>query len=637
MQSGQLIPTDRRYWITAIISLFVICMLAFTVSLSTIAQKMSLPFSATYVTDSSETITGELPADITQQFPDAIWKPLINDNLGLSNDTHWIRVSLDSIKPGSQYLLEANYSLIDEIDVWVFNADVNGAIDISEPLATYSTGDMRSFDQRVIKHEQFLFPIAGDNEHMLIVLRVQSDGPIKLPIRVWQYADFISYNSAHQLFLGLFFGYMLAMALSNLFLFATTRNKIFAVYAGYVIGLALVIAALQGVGFRFFWPDSPWFQQKGLMLFACVTLALVIVFSIQVLDLKRNSPRAYLLLSIAKFIYVGVFALAFVLPYTPLLITVLIMMAITSPVILLASLYLAIQGNSIARYFSAAWLVVLFSGVVLTTENLGVYNLPLNANYLLMVGAIAETILLSLALAIRFSTQFEETERAKTLALENERQAMAAKDELLKVQEASQQDLEYRVEERTLELEIAMRELSEANQELERMSAIDPLTGLMNRRYFDKRLLAEARRSRREHRQLTLAMLDIDFFKKINDNYGHPAGDECLRVFSQLLQTHIKRPSDVICRYGGEEFVVILPATEIDGATVLMERVRDALEQTVVEFEGEKIKMTVSIGVTARVITSDDQKEGLLGFADQLLYKAKQNGRNRVIAETFDE
>jgi diguanylate cyclase (GGDEF)-like protein len=612
-------------------------MLAFTVSLSTIAQKMSLPFSATYVTDSSETITGELPADITQQFPDAIWKPLINDNLGLSNDTHWIRVSLDSIKPGSQYLLEANYSLIDEIDVWVFNADVNGAIDISEPLATYSTGDMRSFDQRVIKHEQFLFPIAGDNEHMLIVLRVQSDGPIKLPIRVWQYADFISYNSAHQLFLGLFFGYMLAMALSNLFLFATTRNKIFAVYAGYVIGLALVIAALQGVGFRFFWPDSPWFQQKGLMLFACVTLALVIVFSIQVLDLKRNSPRAYLLLSIAKYIYVGVFALAFVLPYTPLLITVLIMMAITSPVILLASLYLAIQGNSIARYFSAAWLVVLFSGVVLTTENLGVYNLPLNANYLLMVGAIAETILLSLALAIRFSTQFEETERAKTLALENERQAMAAKDELLKVQEASQQDLEYRVEERTLELEIAMRELSEANQELERMSAIDPLTGLMNRRYFDKRLLAEARRSRREHRQLTLAMLDIDFFKKINDNYGHPAGDECLRVFSQLLQTHIKRPSDVICRYGGEEFVVILPATEIDGATVLMERVRDALEQTVVEFEGEKIKMTVSIGVTARVITSDDQKEGLLGFADQLLYKAKQNGRNRVIAETFDE
>jgi diguanylate cyclase (GGDEF)-like protein len=253
----------------------------------------------------------------------------------------------------------------------------------------------------------------------------------------------------------------------------------------------------------------------------------------------------------------------------------------------------------------------------------------------MMVGVIAETLLLALALAVRFSAQYKESQRAKQLAIESEREAMRAKDELLKLQEDSKQALEYSVEERTLELEIAMRELSEANAELERVSAIDPLTNLMNRRYFDKRLLAEARRSRRENRPLTLAMLDIDFFKKVNDNYGHPAGDECLRQFARLLQAHIQRPSDVICRYGGEEFVVIMPATELEGGLKLMEKVRIDVANTPVLFEGKEINMTVSIGLSSKVIVSDDEKAELLSFADQLLYKAKQNGRNQVIAEAF--
>ena len=502
-------------------------------------------------------------------------------------------------------------------------------------LATFSAGDARPFSYRPIQHEQFLFPVHGIAQDITIIVRIQSEGPIKAPLRIWKKADFIEYSGAHKLFMGLFFGYMIAMALSNLFIYATTRNSTFAVYTGYVLSIAMVTATIHGIGFRYFWSESIWFQERAIAFFACSTLILIITFSIQVLDLKKTSINAFRLLRAVRYTFFLLIGLSFILPYSLLLQSILIMIALTTPVILFSSFMLAIKGNLIARYFSGAWAALLISGIGLTLENLGVYELPMDSSYLLMVGAITETLLLALALAISFSSQYREAEAARALAIKNERDALAAKDELLQLQEETKQALEYSVTERTLELEIAMRELSEANRELERLSAIDPLTGLMNRRYFDKRLLGESRRSRRERRALSLAMLDIDYFKKINDSYGHLAGDECLKVFASILQEQVKRPADIVCRYGGEEFVVILPATELDGASVLMEKVRLAVQESVTKFEGNNIQMTVSIGLTSSISESDEAPELLLAHADKLLYKAKEGGRNQVVAQAF--
>lgn len=641
MQSTQVIPTDRSYLLAAMVSLFVIALLTFTVSLSSEVEKQSLGFEAHFIVQTPFLLNEqgipepELSAETINFQPEVRWKALVEANFGLSKDTHWIRIKPSALTIGEEYFIEVSYGLLDQIDVWVYaNQGQNGEAVLS-PVSSFSTGDRLPFSERPILYEKFLFPLQAMSEDMIVVMRVKSKGPVKVPTRIWEKADFIAYKGSHQLFMGLFFGYMIAMALSNLFFFATTRNKTFAVYTAYVTGLALIVATLQGIGFRFLWPNNIWLQEKAVVLFASATIVLVIIFSMQVLDLKNTSPRAHKLLWVARSLFMLLFLSSFLLPYAFLLQTILIMMAVTSPIILATSVSLAMQGNLIARYFSAAWLVLLFSGVALAIENFGLFALPLDASYLLMVGAIAETLLLALALAVRFSAQYKESQRAKRIAIESEREAMKAKDELLKLQETSKQALEYSVEERTLELEIAMRELSEANAELERVSAIDPLTNLMNRRYFDKRLLAEARRSRRENRPLTLAMLDIDFFKKINDHYGHPAGDECLRQFARLLQAHILRPSDVICRYGGEEFVVILPATELEGGLKLMEKVRTDLANTPILYEGKEINMTVSIGLTSKVIVSDDEKVELLSFADQLLYKAKQSGRNKVVAEAL--
>lgn len=197
-------------------------------------------------------------------------------------------------------------------------------------------------------------------------------------------------------------------------------------------------------------------------------------------------------------------------------------------------------------------------------------------------------------------------------------------------------DLNYRLGERNLELEIALRELSDRNQELERLSAIDSLTGLMNRRYFDKRMLAETRRSKREQTPLGIALLDIDHFKKINDKYGHLCGDHCLKEFSKILQDEIKRPSDTISRYGGEEFVMILPNTDQDGVYQLLERIRARLEKTVIYFEVNQFVMTVSIGGCSRIVENDSENISLIGFVDNLLYKAKESGRNKTIVKPFE-
>ncbi|MFC3122360.1 sensor domain-containing diguanylate cyclase [Agaribacter flavus] len=627
MDVNILLSKNKSYWIAGIVAIFSICLLALTNSLTNSGEIKSLHFSTEYL--ASDKSTTGLGISSIKQEAGLPWLSFDGANIGLSDEPYWFRSSIALPVPNKHYLIEVDYGLLDKVELWFVEPESKAVVQ------DYTVGDSLPFSERPIQYEKFLFPLPSGFDELEVYFRIQSEGPIKAPIRVWEKSDFIEYSGAHNLFMGIFLGYMLAMALSNLFIYATTRNHTFAIYTGYVICFALVVATIHGVGFRYFWSEHVWLQQRAVAFFACATLFLIIQFSFSILSLKKASPLVYRVLNAVKYIFVILFFAAAVLPYTGVLQAILIMIAVTTPVILIAGISLSMNGNLIARYFTAAWAVLLVSGITTTIENLGVFELEIDASYLLMVGATIETMLLALALAISFSDQFKETELARAAAIENERQAMVAKDELLKVQEEAKRSLQYSVEERTLELEIALRELSEANNELERMSAIDPLTGLMNRRYFDKRLLAEMRRSRREQTPLTVAILDIDFFKKVNDKFGHLGGDECLKVFSRVLQDIIKRPADVICRFGGEEFVAILPNTELEGACKLMQRLRLAVEDTVIKFEDKEIRITVSIGVTSRVVESNDEQEMLIAFADKLLYQAKQSGRNKVVSDTF--
>lgn len=170
----------------------------------------------------------------------------------------------------------------------------------------------------------------------------------------------------------------------------------------------------------------------------------------------------------------------------------------------------------------------------------------------------------------------------------------------------------------------------------------DVLTGWNNRRYLQVRLVEELARARRDASGLVCLMLDIDHFKKVNDSYGHAAGDAVLRELAQRIESQV-RVSDVAARYGGEEFVVLLPGTEIESGTLLAERIRKAVSANPIEIGGgNSITITVSIGIAsiAPIRDGDDLKttsESLLARADVALYSAKSSGRDRVAAEHADQ
>jgi diguanylate cyclase (GGDEF)-like protein len=165
------------------------------------------------------------------------------------------------------------------------------------------------------------------------------------------------------------------------------------------------------------------------------------------------------------------------------------------------------------------------------------------------------------------------------------------------------------------------------HEEIYRMTIVDGLTQIHNKRYLQEALEREVMRARRHGRELAVLMFDIDHFKRINDQYGHLAGDHVLRELARVVQTRVRR-DEVFARYGGEEFALILPETSLEGAAQLAEILRDKIEKHTFVFQGERIPVTISMG--GAILREDDTGTDLVKSADTKLYEAKRSGRNRV-------
>ncbi len=188
-------------------------------------------------------------------------------------------------------------------------------------------------------------------------------------------------------------------------------------------------------------------------------------------------------------------------------------------------------------------------------------------------------------------------------------------------------------------ISLEAEQLAAANAELTRLSNVDGLTGVANRRLFDDFFVAEWQRAVRSKQPLTVIMADVDHFKLYNDTYGHQAGDECLRQVASALSGGIQRATDLVARYGGEEFAVVLPDTDAGGAVAVAERLRAAVEGLGIPHAASKVRpvVTVSLGAASVLPEADGQPLAVIARADQALYKAKQLGRNRVVTEADQE
>ncbi|MAF83856.1 MAG: diguanylate cyclase [Chromatiales bacterium] len=194
----------------------------------------------------------------------------------------------------------------------------------------------------------------------------------------------------------------------------------------------------------------------------------------------------------------------------------------------------------------------------------------------------------------------------------------------------------YVISNREEEIRTRTRELEEANTTLERLSREDSLTGLANRRWFAQFLAQAWRTALRKKQAISILIMDIDDFKAYNDNYGHQKGDECLKLVAQAIHKSVGRASDLVSRYGGEEFVVVLGETPLEGALKIAEQIRAAVEALGIVHKDAKFHpyVTLSIGVTSSLPSHDTQPETVLIAADRAMYNAKHEGKNRVAYST---
>ena len=563
--------------------------------------------------------------------PSQAWTNIGSSNFSLSSKPHWFKVALPETA-NDQHLIEISFANLDYVDLYFLpDTCTNGEC----AAAVYRSGDKFSFAEREVPHDQLVFSIPKSKTPLRLFIRVQTEGSLKVPIKLWSNEEYIRYIGSHRVFIGVFYGFMVAITLINLFLFITSRNPITLLYTGYIVSLSLMLATSQGLSYRFIWPNAEGWQQQAILFFSATMIFFSTSFTAQVLRLKQEHPNIHRFFNAVRIVIVIYLVLTLLLPYSLIAETITLLILMAMCLVLFSNIYVAIKGNPVAVYLSAAWCSLIFSALLGIADSLNWISLNLDPSYLLMSSAVIETLFMALGLAMLFNQQRKEASAAHRVAQQQKQKAIEAKKDLLRLQLESKEKLEYAIDERTYELEIAIRELNEANHELERKNSIDSLTNVANRRMYDKRIAAEARRSRREKTPLAIVMLDLDHFKLVNDTFGHQCGDQALVHFAEILKRCVKRPSDLICRYGGEEFVLILPNTDIKGASVLAENIRSTTENSTLQCEQKQIKLTVSAGVTCRVIASDEEYELLHAFADKLLYQAKESGRNQIAAQDY--
>ncbi len=536
-------------------------------------------------------------------------------SFGFSSHTYWFRFSIPPQNLAS--LLELDYALLDDIYFY--------RIQEGKVVETLFTGDKRRFSERPILHRAFLFPIPSAQSKQDIVLRVRSSSAIQLPLTLWPEQTFFEHDQYRFAEHGLYYGIVLVMALYNLFLFIRLRDSAYGFYVVYVLTFAVVQLSLTGFAYQFIWPNLPEWNEKSVAIIAPLGFSASIIFVCNFLKLDTYHPRIYKFFIFQTFIGLLISALSVSLPYQLMIPYVASLSIVTCLSILIISYYVMLKSMyKYAIYFSAAWSFLLVGIVILAMNKFGFIPRNLFTESAAQIGSAIEIILLSFALAERLYDAMQRRFIA-------EKESIHIKEELILTQQKQYQELEVQVQSRTQDLQVALEKVKTLNDELSDLSTMDQVTGVRNRRYFDDMLDKEFRRALRTRSSLSLIMVDLDHFKLVNDNYGHLAGDLSLKTVATAMYNIVKRPPDLVCRYGGEELAIILPDTDNKGAATIAERIRHQIESLVIKYQGETIKLTASLGVASLIPNNQKTVSLLIELADKALYQAKKHGRNRTV------
>ena len=492
--------------------------------------------------------------------------------------------------------------------------------------------------EKITRHPAFNLPL-NHEQPLRVFVKIMSPYVVTIPMAIVKAKTFEAHSDLDLLVLGMILGTLLVMLLYNLSLYTLLRDPSYFYYSTYVLFALLYLTSLTGLGTLYVWPDNHWLVKYGTLTFAALSFLSATLFVRVFLKLKRFGGLVLHTNTVLLAIW-SMLALALAFTVNASLFSILGLFSLLTCFIGLAvTVYLSIKKVPTAIIFTLAWLALIVGTIIFILMLKGILPFNIITAYAQMFGMVIELILLSFALAYRINLDRQKREIAqlKALALEGKvslerNQRIQAQNETLSLQINQNKILEAQVSERTQQYEDAMVKLEILNGDLLALSLTDPLTKIANRRCFDRSLEDECRRAYRDQSFLAIVFVDIDFFKKVNDNYGHGVGDVCISTIAGLLNKLAGRSGDLVARYGGEEFVYMLSNTSEQDACNVAEKARESIETAVINTENGELKITASFGVASWVPKSAKEFPDFITRADDALYQAKKQGRNRVVA-----
>ncbi|HEB81657.1 MAG TPA: GGDEF domain-containing protein [Gammaproteobacteria bacterium] len=487
---------------------------------------------------------------------------------GIGVQAYWLSFAVNNPQTESvkrRLVLETSW--MDEIAFYVIS---RGAL-----INQQKAGDLLPFAKRPVKHRFFVFDAGYPDGVSRVFIRIATPDPMVAPMFFGSVEASAEQDQFNAYTYGLLYGLVGALLLYNLLLFFSIRQSRYFYYVIYLAAFLLMNLSYTGHGYALLWPGSPWLQQWinpiAITLFSVTGIAFAFVF----LNIRRLFPRLFLATTVFCWLIAAVQLVFMMLNMQAASVALSIGFAMFFS---LFTFYCAIisfrRGYRDALYYLVATVATLIGSALTAATVWGLVPYNILGYRAAEIAVSFDALLLSLALA----EQIRRAQKEKTLALQ--------------------------------------------------MARIDMLTSLNNRRAFNELSRPLWHNSLRYNNELCIIILDIDRFKSINDTYGHAIGDQVLRQ-TALTLIKVVREADILVRWGGEEFAILLPHTSLEQATILAERIRKSLAEMRVVTEQAEVRITASLGVALR----DNGMAGieqLMAAADQALYQAKNAGRNRV-------
>lgn len=488
-------------------------------------------------------------------------------DFGIGSKPVWLHLAVDNDTHADvERFFVGGVTWLDRMDVYIVHADGSRAV--------VHTGDELPDAPGLTPAMGYALPLHFSAGHNDIYLRVASTDPMAIPIELMTKQRFEERRVLFGYFYGFFFGFLAALSAYNVLLFAGTRERSYLYYSLALFTILFCNFAYTGHGVAWLWPEQPGFQHFVILVSMVVYNALGLLFAARFLALAENSPRTLRAIRWISGLGLGIMALAVMMDsqFLAALVAFICMSAFSVGMFLLGVMSVWRKQTS-GRYFLFA---TFFGMLGVATTALAVWGkIPFHTFtfHAAEFGLVIEATLLALALANW------------------------------------------------------MRENRDARYQAEQVARLDALTQLNNRRAFMELAVPYINTAVRHARPMSLVMMDIDHFKSVNDQYGHKTGDLALVAIADLLKKH-SRTSDIVARWGGEEFILLLPETDAQQAFNHAERLRLAIAETRIPAGEKSISLTSSFGIAERAV--DLSLDRMIDAADAQLYEAKRSGRNKV-------